>query len=228
MIWKLLWNKYLFIHFNLLFAKWQTFSPGLLWTVQNVAFISNFVPNEKKFWEPRTRNATKHIEAKIRWRIFFRRHFCTYFLEWKYLNFDLKFHWSLFLSIQFTISKHRFRQWLGADQATSHYLNQWRFILLMHICITRPQWINSLWPSETIWWHKSGSTLAQVMAWCLTAPSHYLNQCWLIISKVQWHSSWVQLYQKYLSHQSLKLAWKLLIKFLFSNVPGPNELTPAA
>ena len=47
--------------------------------------------------------------------------------------------------------------------------------------------VNSLWPSDTIWWHKSGSTLAQVMACCLTAPSHYLNQCWLIISKVQWH-----------------------------------------
>ena len=27
------------------------------------------------------------------------------------------------------------------------------------------------------------------MAWCLTAPSHYLNQCWLIINRVQWHSS---------------------------------------
>ena len=29
----------------------------------------------------------------------------------------------------------------------------------------------------------------QVMAWCLTAPSHYLNQCWLLISEVLWHSS---------------------------------------
>ena len=27
------------------------------------------------------------------------------------------------------------------------------------------------------------------MACCLTAPGHYLNQCWLIISKVEWHSS---------------------------------------
>ena len=26
------------------------------------------------------------------------------------------------------------------------------------------------------------------MAWCLSAPSHYLNQCWLIISEVLWHS----------------------------------------
>ena len=32
--------------------------------------------------------------------------------------------WSLFLGVQLTISQHWFRWWLGADQATSHYLNQ--------------------------------------------------------------------------------------------------------
>ena len=48
--------------------------------------------------------------------------------------------------------------------------------------------IKSLWPSDAIWRHISGSTLAQEMA-CLTAPSHYMNQCCLIISKVPWHSS---------------------------------------
>ena len=48
---------------------------------------------------------------------------------------------------------------------------------------------NSLWASDATWRQISGSTLAQVMAWCLTAPSHYLNQCWLIIIKVKWHSS---------------------------------------
>ena len=48
--------------------------------------------------------------------------------------------------------------------------------------------INSLWPNDAIWRHISRSTLAQVMACCLTAPSHYLNQCWLIFRKVQWHS----------------------------------------
>ena len=35
----------------------------------------------------------------------------------------------------------------------------------------------------------SGSILAQVMTCCLMAPSHYLNQYWLVISKVLWHSS---------------------------------------
>ena len=49
-------------------------------------------------------------------------------------------------------------------------------------------YFNSLWPSDAIWWHRSGSTLAQVRACCLTAPSHYLNQCRLIISEVLWHS----------------------------------------
>ena len=43
---------------------------------------------------------------------------------------------------------------------------------------------NSLVPCGAIWRHRSGSTLAQVMACCLTAPSHYLNQCWLILCKI--------------------------------------------
>ena len=49
--------------------------------------------------------------------------------------------------------------------------------------------INSLGSSDAMWRWRSWSTLVQVMACCLTAPSHYLNQCWLIISKVLWHSS---------------------------------------
>ena len=59
----------------------------------------------------------------------------------------------------------------------------------MATILSETQCVNSLWPSDTIWRHGIGSTLVQVMACCLTAPSHYLNQCWLIISKVQWHSS---------------------------------------
>ena len=34
----------------------------------------------------------------------------------------------------------------------------------------------ALWASDTIWWHRYGLKLAQVMAYCLMAPSHYLNQ----------------------------------------------------
>ena len=74
-------------------------------------------------------------------------------------------------------------------QATSHYLTQYWSRFMSKYGITRPQRVNSLWPNDAIWRHRSGSTLAQVMACCLTAPSHHLNQCWLIISKIQLHSS---------------------------------------
>ena len=43
----------------------------------------------------------------------------------KMLEFQLKFPWSLFIRGQLTIFQHWFRWWLGAGQATSHYLNQW-------------------------------------------------------------------------------------------------------
>ena len=41
-----------------------------------------------------------------------------------------------------------------------------------------------LWSIDVIWWHRSRSPLAQVMYCCLTAPSHYLKQCWFVTSKV--------------------------------------------
>ena len=55
----------------------------------------------------------------------------------------------------------------------------------------RDQWVivkSQSLPGNSIWRHTSGSTLAQVMACCLTAPSHYLNQCWLIVKGILWHS----------------------------------------
>ena len=62
---------------------------------------------------------------------------------------------------------------------------------------------NTLRLSDTIWWHISGLTLAQVVDCCLTALSHYLaqvmacclmvlshypNQCWLLAGEVLWYS----------------------------------------
>ena len=50
-------------------------------------------------------------------------------------------------------------------------LNQWYQLVMPHT-ITRTHWVNSLWPSDAIWQYGNRSTLAQVMAWCLTAPGH--------------------------------------------------------
>ena len=53
------------------------------------------------------------------------------------VRIPFKFHWSLILRVQLTIFQHWFRKLLGADQATSHYLNQWWSNLLTYICVTR-------------------------------------------------------------------------------------------
>ena len=54
---------------------------------------------------------------------------CSSRFSWiKMSEFQFKFHWSLFPRAQLTIFQHWFRYWLGAVQATSHYLNQWWLI----------------------------------------------------------------------------------------------------
>ena len=80
--------------------------------------------------------------------------------------------------------------------------------------------VDNITHSAAIWRHKSGSTLAQVMACFLVAPSHYLNQCWLIHQLSPVTFIWWQFHRRYLSHLSLNLARKLS-----SNLPGANELT---
>ena len=51
--------------------------------------------------------------------------FSRAFSSMKIVVFWLNFHWNMFPRIKLTIIQHWFRYWLGADQATSHYLNQW-------------------------------------------------------------------------------------------------------
>ena len=48
--------------------------------------------------------------------------------------------------------------------------------------------LNSLWPGDTMWPYRTGSKLAQVMAYNLMAPSHYLNQGWLIDREIHGQS----------------------------------------
>ena len=56
------------------------------------------------------------------------------------------------------------------------------------------------------------STLFQEIKCCLTVPSHYLNQCWLIISDLLRHSLWGYFIKKSLSYLSVIWVSKLLIQ----------------
>ena len=64
----------------------------------------------------------------------------------------------------------------------SHEILNWTFRVNFEHCwvwVMLCRIINSLWSSDAIWWHRVGSTLAQVMACCLMVTSHHLNQYWL-------------------------------------------------
>ena len=76
----------------------------------------------------------------------------------KMFEFPLKCHWSLFLKVQLTIFQHRFRYWLGVEEATSRYLNQWWPSSTTHICVTRPQWVKQLENAVYFWQYLCSKT----------------------------------------------------------------------
>ena len=97
---------------------------------------------------------------------------------------------------------HIFLLWLWG---VYHYVN---------FCVTKI-WedsisysVNSLWPSDDIWHHRSGSLLAQVMAWCQAIT--WTSVEWLSsghLSKTSWNFS-----SKYTKFQSRKCNWKCCLQ----------------
>ena len=85
------------------------------------------------------------------------------------------------------------------------------------------QCFNLLGPCDSICHRRSWSTSIQAMAYYLTAPSYYINQCWLTISEVQGHPSEGNFTKDTSVVDLLKLAWNPFLYF-FSNLPGGNEL----
>ena len=57
-------------------------------------------------------------------------------------------------------------------------------------------WIDILWLIYSGWtqWAITNAPMAQVMACCLTAPSLYLNQCWLLITATSPRGQWVNVF----------------------------------
>ena len=77
------------------------------------------------------------------------------------------------------------------------------------------------------WWHKSRSTSAQVMACCLKAPSHHLNQ-WYIISKPS--GIHLRLISQHTHQPSIiKIILKITYRYqkFNSRLTGANELNRA-
>ena len=100
-----------------------------------------------------------HIETETKWTPFRRRHFEVHFFVWKCLNSDWNFIEVLFLRVQLTIFQHWFR------------LSEPMMIRLpTHICVTRPQWVNSSFTSKQLpiyWQHTPVSRHKHLAVKCL-------------------------------------------------------------
>ena len=84
------------------------------------------------------------ISPWTKWLPFLQRTLSNEFSWMKMVEFRFELHWNLFPGVQLTVKQHWFG--LGAEQATSQYLNQWWPSSLVHICNTRGRWVNSLSP----------------------------------------------------------------------------------
>ena len=90
--------------------------------------------------------------------------------------------------------------------------------------LTMQHLINSLWHSDAIWQHRTGTVLVQVMVWCQMIPSHYLNQSWLLINEVLHHSPESILTKS--SHELLSITCsEITLSTLLPHLPEANEFT---
>ena len=86
--------------------------------------------------------------------------------------YEFRLKWSLFLMVQLKIVHHWFRWWLGADQATSHYLNQWclnywrKYVSLV---------LNELMVQQSILLPKDHYRRSPVFRLCLNSFNDYLQ-----------------------------------------------------
>ena len=96
------------------------------------------------------------------------------------------------------------------------------YVSIMCIADAQNEIINSLWHNGAIWWHQSGSEFAQVMACCLPATNHYLDQGWMDLSRDQWHSpegNSTASTEALIQYNEFENYTKLLL-----HLPGVNEL----
>ena len=126
-----------------------------------------------------------------------------YWLCWR-KNMKCIFWFSIISDNAGTVSNHPFILhmqcygcWWSGDTCKGTFLLSFEILSGLDTLLG----INSLGPSDAMCRQKTGSTLAQVMACCLTTPSHCLNQCWHITNKLQWHSSQGKF--RYLSQPSI-------------------------
>ena len=59
-----------------------------------------------------------------------------------YFQITKKNNCNLFLRVRLIIKQNGFRQWLGTEKTLSHYLNQWWSRQMVHIWVSRIDWVD--------------------------------------------------------------------------------------
>ena len=113
---------------------------------------------------------------------------------------------------------HNTRVCYLTHQWEMHLLLWYRKYTIYHIKYTL---FNSLWPSDAMWRQRSGSTLAQVMACCLTAIT-WTNVDWSSVKSSDIHIRAIS--QEMLQPSITKICLKITYLKFHSNFPGANEL----
>ena len=95
-----------------------------------------------------------------------------------------------------------------------------RFVLIRRLI-----YIDSLGPSDSIRRQRSGSTLAQVMACCLTAQSHYQNRTNVDLPSGRSSDIHRRTISQEIPQPSItEIIWRIKYLKYYSNFPGANEL----
>ena len=125
---------------------------------------------------------TQHIEAETKWPPFRRRHFQMHFFNENVrisINISSKFVPKVPINKIPALVQIMAWRWPG-DKPLSEPMMIRLVRLPMHICVTRPQWVNLLRPSDAYMCRQLRTSLVQIMACHLfgTKPlSEVLNQC---------------------------------------------------
>ena len=113
--------------------------------------------------------------GRDKWTPFRRRHFQMHFLEWKCLNSDVPK--GPINSIPAMVQIMAWRR-PGAKPLPEPMMVS----LPTHICVARPQWVNSSPPSAAYTRQWIGSALVQTMACRLFGAKPWPEQCCLIVN----------------------------------------------
>ena len=107
----------------------------------------------------------------------FQTTFSNAFYSMKMYEFNLKFHWSLFLRVQLTISQHLVQIMAWRRPGDKPLSGPMMVKLPTHICVTRPQWVNAL----------NFPILASALA-CEWIPTYFLPfKVWRFVSQRWYH-----------------------------------------